>query len=116
MIPPTTINIITGAVSIQINSVLANILSLKKTNAIFEGTTPHRGIKSYRERKISTILAISIPIKNGIQLDESEAGVVLDFYIAWQEHIILLMPQITRSLSGYRTSKKWSRRYLKPSF
>jgi hypothetical protein len=79
MIPPTTINITTGAVSIQINSVLANILSFKNPNATFEGATPDRGIKSYRERKISTIRAISILIKNGIQLDESEAGVVLDF-------------------------------------
>lgn len=79
MIPPTTINITTVAVSIQINSVLANILPFKKLNTTFEGRTPDRGIKSYRERKVPTIRAISILIKNGIQLDESEAGVVLDF-------------------------------------
>jgi site-specific DNA recombinase len=79
MIPPTVISITTGAVSIQINSVLANILSFIKPNSTFEGTTPDRGIKSYRERKVPTRRAISILIKNGIQLDESEAGVVLNF-------------------------------------
>lgn len=79
MIPPTTINITTGTVSIQINSVLANILSFKKPNATFEGMALDRGMKSYRERKVPTRRAISILIKNGIQLDESEAVVVLDF-------------------------------------
>ena len=79
MIPPTTINITTGAVSIQINSVLKNILSFKKANATLEGATLDRGIKGYRERKVSNRRAISILIKNSIQLDESEAGMVLDF-------------------------------------
>jgi hypothetical protein len=79
VIPPTTTNITTGAISIHINSVLAKILSFKKLTAMIEVANLDSRLYSYKERTVPIKQAISVIVRNGIQLDENEAGVILDF-------------------------------------
>lgn len=78
MIPPKTNDIITG-VTIKIESLLAKILSFKKTNSLIEVTDLDTRPNNFRERKITIKSAISVMGRNGIQLEEGEAGVILDF-------------------------------------
>ncbi|RFZ94143.1 recombinase family protein [Mucilaginibacter conchicola] len=79
MIPPKTIDINTGTVSIQIGSILAKILSFKKSNSLIEVSDLDTRPNNFRERKVTIKSAISLMGRNGIQLEEGEAGVILDF-------------------------------------
>ncbi|HEY0243929.1 MAG TPA: hypothetical protein VGC01_00055, partial [Mucilaginibacter sp.] len=79
LIPPTITDVRSGTISLKINRAVSKILSAKIPLATFEITNSGSGSRNYRDRKVSVKRTISVLAKNNIQVDESEAGVILDF-------------------------------------
>jgi len=79
MIPPTIVDIKTADVSLKLNNGLAKILLLKKSSETFEMINSNDPLTNFTDKKVSIKRAIAIMAKNNIQVNENEAGIIVDF-------------------------------------
>lgn len=85
-IPPIGLDA-TGTISLCPNDTVSKILSPKYPSRLFGQPGQHSpktgiavlGITNFRDRKVSVGRAVSLLAKSGIQMDDCEAAVVLDF-------------------------------------
>lgn len=86
LIPPASVDIQTGNISIQLSSTISKILSSKNESPLLNGgiilktnDNPSPKTTNFIDRKVSVKRAITLLAKNKIPVNENEAATILNF-------------------------------------